>query len=117
MTAGHSSCDASCAATNDNITAPEAAALRNFNPANVSNGSTADFKQSLKPVRFTPSKPTSRVRYNMSASCQKRTNAPQQFASLFDHLVGAHEQRRRIKQPLVMIRSTPECGPDDSQRL
>ena len=27
--------------------------------------------------------------------CQKRHFAPQQIASLFDHLVGAHEQRRR----------------------
>ena len=31
----------------------------------------------------------------MSARCQKLPCAPQQLASLFDHLVGAGEQRRR----------------------
>src|ERR1035441_5546191 len=31
----------------------------------------------------------------MSALCQKRTRAPQQTASLFDHHVGAREERRR----------------------
>src|SRR5262245_29385407 len=31
----------------------------------------------------------------MSALCQKRTNAPQQKVPLFDHLVGAGEERRR----------------------
>src|SRR5262245_45027263 len=51
----------------------EAAALRDFNPAYVACGSTADFKRSISHVRFTPSKPTSRVRHNMSASCHKQT--------------------------------------------
>src|SRR5258708_10683848 len=30
----------------------------------------------------------------MSVSCQQETNAPQQFSSLFDHLVSAGEQGR-----------------------
>jgi len=42
-----------------------------------------------------PSKRTSRPRLEMSALCHLRLNAPQQTAALFDHLVGAGEQRRR----------------------
>jgi hypothetical protein len=35
----------------------------------------------------------------MSQKCQEATYAPQQRALLFDHLVGAGEQRRRNFQP------------------
>ena len=35
----------------------------------------------------------------MSALCQKRTHAVQQFGLLLDHLVGAAKQRKRDRQP------------------
>jgi hypothetical protein len=38
-----------------------------------------------------PQKRTNRKRFDMSALCQKRTYALQQFAALFDCLVGARE--------------------------
>ena len=42
-----------------------------------------------------PPKADKRQMSHMSALCQMRTFALQQIASLFDHLVGAREQRRR----------------------
>ena len=42
-----------------------------------------------------PRKRTCAVQLGMSAMGQEQTHAAQQTASLFDHLVGAGEQRRR----------------------
>ena len=42
-----------------------------------------------------PSKQTKGTHVGLSASCQNRTNAPQQKAPLFDHLVGNSEQLAR----------------------
>jgi hypothetical protein len=38
----------------------------------------------------------------MSVSCQQETYAPQQTASLFNHFVGAAEQRRGISMPSTL---------------
>jgi hypothetical protein len=46
-----------------------------------------------------PRKRTLRDAVGMSASCHKQTHAPQQKASLFNHLVGAGEQRRGKFEP------------------
>jgi len=46
-------------------------------------------------VRFAPKSGHHSWPLRQSALCQKRTNAPQQKAMLFDHLVGAGEQHRR----------------------
>src|SRR5262249_39889074 len=53
----------------------------------------ADFPQKSCPLY--PRKRTFAVHKRMSALGQKRTHAPQQTASLFDHLVGTGEQRGR----------------------
>src|SRR5262249_18406072 len=42
-----------------------------------------------------PTQPTSALVAGMSAMCQSRGNAPQQNASLFNHLVGAAGERQR----------------------
>src|SRR5262245_45489088 len=48
-----------------------------------------------KPCPLCPRKRTKSGHLEKSALCQKRTNALQQKAQLFDHLVGAGEHRRR----------------------
>src|SRR5215469_10459607 len=47
----------------------------------------------------------------MSALCQKQTYAVQQISSLFDHLVGNSEQRRRDRE------TEPVCGLEVDDRL
>src|SRR5262249_9715678 len=51
-----------------------------------------------RPCPLCPRKRTCAVHWPMSALGQKRTHAPQQNTSLFNHLVGASEQCRRYSQ-------------------
>jgi hypothetical protein len=50
-------------------------------------------------VRFAPESGQVADHLGMSALCQKRPSAPQQKTPLFDHLVGAAEQRKRARNP------------------
>jgi hypothetical protein len=60
-------------------------------------GSKADIRAAKSHVRFTPNsdRESEIPQKSMSALGQKRTHAPQQTASLFDHLFGARDQRLR----------------------
>jgi len=61
---------------------------------NVRFGSLADVASSYCDVRFTPGKRTLIGSPLTSAKCQKQTWRGAAILSLFDHLVGASEQRR-----------------------
>src|SRR6478736_6442758 len=55
---------------------------------NVRNGSKAEILARSRCFPLYPRKRTSGIRAGMSELCHNRTHAPQQTASLFDHLVG-----------------------------
>src|SRR5262245_43273148 len=64
-------------------------------PADGSSGSsTAEGKEATRPwMSALPQKRPSQIKMRSAALCQEATYAPQQTALLFDHLVGAREQR------------------------
>src|SRR5882672_12659174 len=61
----------------------------------VSSGSKPDKLTARICFPLCPRERTSRIAVGMSVSCHKRTHAPQQPATLFDHFVGAGDERRR----------------------
>ena len=73
----------------------EGAALRDFDPDDVSSGSWADITRSPSNVRFASQSGHAGSNLDTSALCQKRPNAAQQTAPLFDDFVCLSEQRRR----------------------